>query len=52
MLLRKVSNAEAAKAIVKVGKELVANKGKSLVVCGFNDEACQTLVNGINKLLR
>ena len=47
----KVSNADAAKAISKLSKELIANKGKSLVVCGFNDEACQTLVNGINKML-
>ena len=47
----KVSNADAAKAISKVAKELVDNKGKSIVVCGFNDEGCQTLVNGINKML-
>jgi MoCo/4Fe-4S cofactor protein with predicted Tat translocation signal len=47
----KVSNTDAAKAITKVAKELVSNKGKSIVVCGFNDEACQTLVNGINNML-
>jgi len=47
----KVSNVDAAKAIAKVAKELVENKGKSIVVCGFNDEGCQTLVNGINKML-
>jgi MoCo/4Fe-4S cofactor protein with predicted Tat translocation signal len=47
----KVSNPDAAKAIVKAAKELVENKGKSIVVCGFNDEGCQTLVNGINKML-
>ncbi len=47
----KVSNADAAKAISKLAKELVDNKGKSLVVCGYNDEACQTLINGINKML-
>jgi anaerobic selenocysteine-containing dehydrogenase len=41
----------AAKAITKAAKELVENKGKSIVVCGFNDEGCQTLVNGINKML-
>ncbi|MCF8423786.1 MAG: TAT-variant-translocated molybdopterin oxidoreductase [Bacteroidia bacterium] len=46
-----VSNSDAVKAIAKAAKELVANKGKSIVVCGFNDEACQTLVNGINKML-
>ncbi len=47
----KVSNPDAAKAIAKAAKELVENKGKSIVVCGFNDEGCQTLVNGINKML-
>ena len=47
----KVSNADAAKAISKIAKELVDNKGKSLVVCGLNDEGSQTLVNGINKML-
>lgn len=47
----KVSNADAAKAISKIGKELVKNSGSSIVVCGFNDEGCQTLVNGINKML-
>ncbi len=46
-----ISNADASKAIIKAAKELVENKGKSLVVCGFNDESCQTLVNGINKML-
>ena len=46
-----VTNADAAKAISKLSKELVENKGKSIVVCGFNDEGCQTLVNGINKML-
>ena len=47
----KVADANVAKAIAKAAKDLVANKGKSLVVCGHNDEACQTLVNGINKML-
>jgi len=47
----KVSNPDAGKAIAKAAKELVAHKGKSLVVCGFNDEGAQTLVNGINKML-
>ena len=46
-----VSNPEAVKAISKAAKQLVENKGKSIVVCGFNDEGCQTLVNGINKML-
>lgn len=47
----KISSPDAAKAITKIAKELVDNKGKSIVVCGHNDEACQTLVNGINKML-
>lgn len=47
----KISNSAASKAISKAAKELVDNKGKSIVVCGYNDEACQTLVNGINKML-
>ncbi|MCC6182581.1 MAG: TAT-variant-translocated molybdopterin oxidoreductase [Bacteroidia bacterium] len=47
----KITNADASKAISKIAKELVENKGKSLVVCGLNDEGCQTLVNGINKML-
>lgn len=46
-----VTNPDSAKAIAKAAKELVENKGKSIVVCGFNDEGCQTLVNGINKML-
>ncbi|MBC7696140.1 MAG: TAT-variant-translocated molybdopterin oxidoreductase [Burkholderiales bacterium] len=46
-----VSNADAVKAISKAAKQLVENNGKSIVVCGFNDEGCQTLVNGINKML-
>lgn len=47
----KVSNPDAAKAISAAAKELVENKGKSVVVCGVNDEHCQTLVAGINKML-
>lgn len=47
----KLSNDAAAKAIAKIAGELVKNSGKSLVVCGHNDEGCQTLVNGINKML-
>ncbi len=47
----KISNSAASKAISKAAKELVENKGKSIVVCGYNDESCQTLVNGINKML-
>ncbi len=47
----KLSNPESEKAILKVAKELVENKGNSLVVSGANDEGVQTLVNGINKML-
>lgn len=47
----KVTDANAAKAIAKAAKDLISNKGKSIVVCGFNDDGCQTLVNGINKML-
>jgi len=47
----KLGNAEAEKAIAKIAKELVENKGNSLVVSGANDEGIQTLVNGINKML-
>lgn len=47
----KISNEDAAKAIKSVAKKLVANKGKSLVVSGVNDEGIQTLVNGINQML-
>lgn len=47
----KLSIAEATAGIKKAAKELLANKGKSLVVCGSNDEHCQTIVAGINKML-
>lgn len=47
----KIDSADAAKAINKVAGKLVDNRGKSLVVCGLNDEGVQTLINGINKML-
>ena len=47
----KVSSADASKGLSKAAKELLENKGHSLVVCGSNDEGCQTLVAGINKML-
>ena len=47
----KIANAEGAKAIAKIAKELLSHKGQSLVVAGSNDEGIQTLVNGINKML-
>ncbi len=47
----KLSIAEATAGLKKAVKELIANKGRSLVVCGSNDEHCQTIVAGINKML-
>lgn len=47
----KLSFPDASAGLKKAAKELLANKGKSLVVCGSNDEHCQTLVAGINKML-
>ncbi|NJN35632.1 MAG: TAT-variant-translocated molybdopterin oxidoreductase, partial [Saprospiraceae bacterium] len=44
-------NAKAAKALSKVAGELVAAKGKSLVVSGSNNTSEQILVNGINSML-
>lgn len=41
----------AEQAITDSAKWLWANKGKSLVVCGVNDEAIQTVVAAINKML-
>lgn len=46
-----ISNADAVKAIEKIAKELVENKGNSLVISGVNDEGIQTLIAGINKML-
>jgi len=48
---KKLTNANADKAIVLVAKELLAAKGKALVVAGSNDVAVQILVNAINSLL-
>ncbi len=47
----KLSIAEATAGLKKAVKELLDNKGHSLVVCGSNDEHCQTIVAGINKML-
>jgi molybdopterin-containing oxidoreductase family iron-sulfur binding subunit len=41
----------AAAAVAQCAKELVAAKGKSLVMCGSNDEGVQVLVNSINSML-
>ncbi|MBB2146648.1 4Fe-4S dicluster domain-containing protein [Pedobacter sp. LMG 31464] len=42
------NNTNADKALKLVAKELLQNKGKSLVVSGSNDVSTQTLVNAIN----
>jgi MoCo/4Fe-4S cofactor protein with predicted Tat translocation signal len=44
-------NAKAAKALKKVAAELVAAKGKSLIVSGSNNVGEQVLVNATNNLL-
>jgi MoCo/4Fe-4S cofactor protein with predicted Tat translocation signal len=46
-----LSNKTADKAVTLVAKELLAAKGRSVVVCGSNDVAVQVLVNAINSLL-
>ncbi|MCR8558724.1 TAT-variant-translocated molybdopterin oxidoreductase [Mucilaginibacter sp. BJC16-A38] len=46
-----IDNKVAANAITIAAKELVAAKGKALVVAGSNDVATQVLVNAINSLL-
>jgi len=48
---KKLSNAAADTALTIAAKELLAAKGKALVVSGSNDVATQTLVNSINSLL-
>ncbi len=37
--------------LVKAANDLWKTKGKSLVVCGVNDEATQIIINAINELL-
>ena len=48
---QKLSNEASDKALILAAKELLAAKGKALVVSGSNDVAVQTLVNAINSLL-
>ncbi|TDO21553.1 TAT-variant-translocated molybdopterin oxidoreductase [Pedobacter duraquae] len=45
------NNGSADKALKLLGKELLQNKGKSLVVCGSNDVSTQILVNAINSAI-
>jgi MoCo/4Fe-4S cofactor protein with predicted Tat translocation signal len=49
--LLSVSGKIADQAIADCAKLLWANKGKSLVVCGINDEAIQTVIASLNKIL-
>ncbi|MBI1289418.1 MAG: 4Fe-4S dicluster domain-containing protein [Flavobacteriales bacterium] len=44
-------NSEYDAELSKAAQELVAAKGKSIVVCGANDAGVQTIVNAINNLL-
>ncbi|MFD0939888.1 TAT-variant-translocated molybdopterin oxidoreductase [Pedobacter boryungensis] len=45
------NNTNADKALKLVAKELLQNKGKSVVVSGSNDVSTQTLVNAINSAI-
>jgi molybdopterin-containing oxidoreductase family iron-sulfur binding subunit len=45
------NNVIADKALKLVAKELLQNKGKSVVVCGSNDVSTQILVNAINSAI-
>lgn len=46
-----ISDAKLKDGIARVAKELAANKGKALVVCGSNDPNVQIVVNAINEAL-
>ncbi|MDB5134852.1 MAG: 4Fe-4S dicluster protein [Mucilaginibacter sp.] len=48
---KKLNNVTADKALTIAAKELLAAKGKALVISGSNDVAIQVLVNAINSLL-
>jgi MoCo/4Fe-4S cofactor protein with predicted Tat translocation signal len=48
---KKLADNATNNAIILAAKELLAAKGKALVVAGSNDVATQTLVNAINSLL-
>ena len=47
-----ISDAKLKEGIEKTAKELSANKGASLVVCGSNDVNVQIAVNAINEVLQ
>lgn len=42
---------DVAGKIKSAAKDILAHKGKSLIVCGSNDVATQELVNGINQMV-
>ncbi|MCH5715969.1 4Fe-4S dicluster domain-containing protein [Niabella hibiscisoli] len=46
-----ISNAKVKAGIDKVAKDLLANKGQGLVICGSNDVNIQLLVNAINNAI-
>jgi MoCo/4Fe-4S cofactor protein with predicted Tat translocation signal len=48
---KKLENAKAQTALTLVAKELLAARGRAVVVSGSNDVATQTIVNSINTLL-
>lgn len=48
---KKLENAKAATAVTLAAKELLAAKGKALVVAGSNEVANQVVANAINTLL-
>lgn len=48
---KKLSNANADKAVMLAAKELTAAKGRALVIAGSNDVSVQILVNAINSVL-
>jgi molybdopterin-containing oxidoreductase family iron-sulfur binding subunit len=42
---------DVAGKIKSAAKDILSNKGQSLIVCGSNDVATQELINGINKMV-
>lgn len=47
-----IADAALKEGITKAAKELLANKGAALVVCGSNDVNIQILVNAINEAIQ
>ncbi len=50
-LYKAIRGGVAENRVSKIAKDLIANKGKSLVVCDSNDSDVQLLVNAINQEL-